>query len=304
MISPRQYRGLSKWIRPQIVAHPTIEPVSRDDFRKYKRLRVSEDLSVVDDKLLSARVDAENHMGFGFVYQVWDAFMELPPGTFPYFGMTSSIFARYFGYQPEGIEIPRPPLISVMGVYITDESGTETLVDPSIYWVSRQTIPGRIAQRIDASWPDTAGRAFETFRIRFSCGYLIPFQATASQADLSAPGHNYNVGDILQLTNRGGDLPANFAERTNYYVVASNQTAGTLQLSKTSNGSAIIPADSGTEYQFLGVLPDNIRRAILEMASEDRFGSEKKATRSDAGLHAMPERAREYLDREGLGPKL
>ncbi len=297
-ISPRQYRPLSKEIRTKAVLRPTIEPVSPKDFLGYLKLQMGAiEATVIDDKVRAARKSVEKFSRHAIVNQTWDLFTELPPGTFPYFGMTSSIFARYFGYQPEGMEIPYPPLLGVLGIYSTDESGTETQVDPSVYWVSRADDPGRIAQKIDAFWPDTTGRAFECFRLRFVAGFLTPFTATANSAVISAPNHCYNVGDALVVTNRDGNLPSGFVDKQNYYVVASDFVAGTgvagstLQLSATSGGSPIAPTDIGDGYQFLGEMPDPMRRAILAAAGEDRYG--KKDPNAEG--EALPELAQSYL---------
>lgn len=309
MISPRQYRQIARQWRSQIVAHPTVEPCSQQDYTDYKRVNVTEKASVIEDKLQAAREEVERYLGFALVYQIWDHFMELPPGTFPYFGMTASIFARYFGYQPEGVEIPYPPLIQTIGVYTSDESGAETLVDPSIYWVSRENMPGRIAQKIDASWQDTSGRAFETFRVRCSSGYLLPFTATPNAPDISVPGHNFTAGSagandpsgqfvsqsIIQLTNRDGALPAGLVQNVNYYVVSA--VAGvSIQIALTPTGTAIAPTDAGSSIQFVGVLPSQIRRAILETAAYDRFGAKGSKGSSGGQTEAIPPRAKDFLN--------
>jgi hypothetical protein len=169
----------------------------------------------------------------------------------------------------------------VNGAYIRDETGAETLVDPSTYWVSTHVMPGRIAQKIDASWPDTAGRAFECFRVNYTAGYLTPFTVTDGSATISAPGHNYAVGQIVPITNRDGALPQPFVNHQSYYVVASTPSAGTLQLSATSGGTAIIPTTTGSGNQFLGELPDAIRRSILIAAGEDRFGNTRGEKRGE-----------------------
>src|SRR5579863_9594270 len=105
MISPRQYRGLSRVARSQIELYPTVEPVAPTDYQNYKRVKTDEDLGIVNDKLITAREAVEKYTGRALVNQTWNSYWELPPGSFPYFGMTASIFARYFGYQPEGVEI-------------------------------------------------------------------------------------------------------------------------------------------------------------------------------------------------------
>lgn len=297
MISPRQWRPVSLATRKNIVLRPTAEPVSFADYSDYLRLKTTDmDQKIVDDKLRAARKAVENETRRAIVNQTWDLFIDNPPGGTPEWGIFGGFFSRIFGYDSGGFEIPRPPLIKVVGVYITDDSGTETTVDPSIYWVSRDNNPARIAQRLSQVWPDTGGRAFETFRVRFTAGYITPFTAVASNPTLTAPNHGFNVGDALVLTNRDGALPTGLAVDTNYYVVASNQTAGTLQVSATSGGSAIIPTTAGEGIQFLGEMPDNLRRAILAAAADDRFGHKE-----DNGSEArLPAKALSYCREEKL----
>jgi hypothetical protein len=81
----------------------------------------------------------------------------------------------------------------------------------------------------------TAGGAAATVTASSSGGLLLTTGAA----------HNLAVGDIFQLTNSGGALPANTAVLTNYYVQAV-PSATTFRLALTAGGAAVAYGDAGT----------------------------------------------------------
>jgi len=70
------------------------------------------------------------------------------------------------------------------------------------------------------------------------------FTANATTDIITSNSHGLNNGDLVQLTNSGGALPAGLTTATNYYVLSS--TTNTFQLSTTIDGSAVNITDAGT----------------------------------------------------------
>ncbi len=75
-----------------------------------------------------------------------------------------------------------------------------------------------------------------------------PVSFTASSSVFTAAAHGMINGDIVNLVNVGGALPAGLAVSTTYYVV--NVTTNTFQLALTSGGAAIVTGDDGSAAQY------------------------------------------------------
>jgi uncharacterized phiE125 gp8 family phage protein len=126
------------------------EPVLVNDVRNMPGMR----LDTMDDDvelaglISDAREACENYTRMSLMTQTWDLVLDAA------------------GYS---IDLPRPPLASVTGIYVTDDAGVETTVDPTTYRVDTVTTPGRVFLKPGYSWPYYTEQA--GFRIRYVAGY-------------------------------------------------------------------------------------------------------------------------------------
>ncbi|HEX4138359.1 MAG TPA: hypothetical protein VHY84_27360 [Bryobacteraceae bacterium] len=290
MLSPIPYRKLSKQLRTVRLQDAAAEPVSLADYQQYVRqANLAIPQAAFDVKIRAARRLCEKHLGQALVSQCFNAIMDLPPGIMSSIG---SVLARFEGYIPTAIELLYAPLRQVSSISVVDDTGFLNECPSSIYWVGQQ----RVSLLDTQVWPDTLGRAFETFNVQYTSGYAIPFVATASSAVLTtAQPHGLSNGSTQRAwTTSDGALPGGLNLGVDYFVV--NATTFTLGLSATLNGSAINTTNKGTGNAFLGAIPENFIRAILATAAVDFYPEKKKTTRFDvAQAGALPDLAKELL---------
>ena len=68
------------------------------------------------------------------------------------------------------VEIPRPPLQSVVFVKTYDDEDNPTTVDPSTYYVDTTSTVGRVVRRRHVPW-QRACRTADAIEIQWVCGY-------------------------------------------------------------------------------------------------------------------------------------
>lgn len=168
---------------------PDVEPVDVfEDVKPY--LKVESD-DAAEDVILAALVTAareacEDYTRTSFYTQSWDLVLDEP------------------GYC---IDLPRPPLVSVTSINVTDDLGAETIVDPLSYRVDIISEPGRVFLKPGYSWPYYTDRA--GFRIRYIAGIddtdLIP--SALKQAILMLVNYLYqNRGDTRGTVTFAGQI--------------------------------------------------------------------------------------------------
>jgi hypothetical protein len=295
MLSPVPYRRLSKQLRTRRIVDAAAEPVSLADYTSTIRMgSLQIPQAVFDVKIRAARRLCEKYVGQAFVSQTFNGVMDLPPGLDCGGGSIGSVLARFAGYNPVALELLNGPLRQVSGIYLTDDTAAIITVDPSAYWVSTATQPGRVALRQTAVWPDTLGRTFETFAIQYTGGYTIPFTAAGAVLETLQPHGMVNGSVQRAWTTSDGQLSTGLLPGTDYYVVgASTYTFG---LALTLAGSAIVTAGTAVGASFIGDLPSNFLRAILATAAADFYPEKKKSSRYDVSeAGAIPDAAKEML---------
>lgn len=167
------------------VTEPTTEPVELDEAKMYCKVELDshEDDNVLLDLITTARAMVEDYTRMSLLTQTWDMILDHP------------------GYS---IDLPRPPLVSVTGVYVTDDDGVETLVPATTYRVTTISTPGRVFLKPGCSWPYYTEQA--GFRIRYVSGAtaaasVAPGLKTAIKMLVS---YLYsNPGDAAKTTQQG-----------------------------------------------------------------------------------------------------
>lgn len=122
-------------------------------------------LRVVDDDeddliealIKAARSNVEEWTGRALIDQTWDLYFDSFPTDLEHLE----------------IKIPKPPLISVVGVFYNDSAGVEQEISTSDYYVDNVSQPGWIvpAGSSPTAWP-TPIEAINATRIRFRAGYV------------------------------------------------------------------------------------------------------------------------------------
>lgn len=191
-----------------------------------------------EDALLTAQISACRHAAEteqwrALVLQTWDLYLDAFPGG-------------------NAIQLPLPPLRAVGFVRYTDSSGVSS--DFTDYTVDLASEPGQIVLNYGYSWPSVTLAPVNAVHVRFQCGYLVPFTATAATDVLAAPNHPFVDGDMVRLSVSGGTLPAGLAVFTDYFV--RDAVAGvSFKLATTAGGVAIDLTTAGTGNMFIGELP-------------------------------------------------
>jgi hypothetical protein len=82
-------------------------------------------------------------------------------------------------------------------------------------------------------------------------------------------GHDFRTGQIVRLQSTG-TLPGGLSAGTNYYVLDSDNEAGTFQLSATATGSAITITSAGSGVIYCGLQVTSFRVAAAYTAQLGR----------------------------------
>lgn len=137
----------------KLVTEPATLPVSIDELKAHSRITFTDDDAVVEIYLRAAVNHAERFTGRAFIDQTWD------------------YYADAFPLDDKPIDLPKPPLIEVSGVYYRATSGDETEFSSSNYLVDDAAHKARVALAYGQSWPTIQERV-NAVRVRFRAGYL------------------------------------------------------------------------------------------------------------------------------------
>ena len=89
----------------KVTTQPLIEPVTVDEAKIFSRIDTIEEDNLIEGFIESVRMAAEEYLGRAFISQTITTVLDFWPGKI--------------------IELPRPPLISVTGIYTVDEDDVE-----------------------------------------------------------------------------------------------------------------------------------------------------------------------------------
>jgi uncharacterized phiE125 gp8 family phage protein len=137
----------------KLITAPATYPVSLVEAKAHLRVDFDDDDTLIDVYRKAATEDTERFTGRAFIEQTWDFYLD----AFPTDGSS--------------IRIPKPPLISVDGVFYQDGNGDEQEAAASIYRVDNASELARVSLAYAASWP-SARSVTNAVRIRFTAGYV------------------------------------------------------------------------------------------------------------------------------------
>lgn len=221
---------------------PTAEPIHLTAAKLHLRLAAdavgavaytAED-SQLSMMIASVRSVAEVETWKAIVLQTWDLYLDEWPAV-------------------DEIRLPWPPLMAVVLVQYTEASGTVSTFAATEYEVDTDSTPGRIVLGYEKSWPTATLAPKNPIRIRFKCGYVVPFSVAYTTDTVTALNHPFADGDVVRLSVSGGVLPEPLAVMTDYYV--RDVSGDTMKLAATSGGAAINLTTAGSGTLFIGEIP-------------------------------------------------
>lgn len=146
-------------------------PVTIEQVKLHLRVDTDDDDDLIEAFIDAAVESAELFQGRALIDQTWDLYLDSWP---------CSVWEGL--RRVSQIEIPKPPLIEVVGVFYLDSSGAEQTLSASLYTVDTSNEPGRVVLK-SGSFPTLPDLA-NAVRVRFRAGYL---DQTVSPAVESVP---------------------------------------------------------------------------------------------------------------------
>ena len=161
--------------RTEIVTPPSVEPVTLAEAKLHLRVSITDDDALISSLITAARSVCETRLRRALCTQTIDCFFD----NFPWGGGYYNRMIRQMGPSPywlptsTGIlDLPRPPIQSVVGLYYLDFNGSYQTIDTSYYTYSVGT-PGRIQPVYGKVWP-IARPTIDAVRVRLVVGYGDP----------------------------------------------------------------------------------------------------------------------------------
>jgi len=146
--TPLSGNGNREW---RVSVPPTVAPITVDEVKLFARIDGSGEDSLIQTFIQAARENAERYLGRALIQQTMNMCLD---------------------YWPEGsIRLPRPPLISVSGVYTVDEDGVRAVYAASNYLSRVGTIYGEITVRAAKQPPINLNRDRGGIEIDWLAGY-------------------------------------------------------------------------------------------------------------------------------------
>jgi len=137
-------------LRLILTAPATAEPVTLAEAKAFLRVDLSDDDVLIAGLITAAREACERFTRRALITQTWTLFRDEWP--------------------PAAIEMPRPPLRSVVHVKTYDDADAATVWPASAYYVDTASEPGRLIARTGAALP-VPTRAAAGIEVRFVAGY-------------------------------------------------------------------------------------------------------------------------------------
>ncbi len=145
----------------KVVTAPEEFPVTLTEAKAHLRIDHTYEDTLITALIEAATIYAEKFTGRALIDQTLDVYLdEFPVGA---------------------LEIPKPPLISVTGLFYTNSGGSE--IEFTDFDVDDASEPARLYLPMSGTWP-TPSTAPNSVRIRVRAGYI---DATVSPAEANVP---------------------------------------------------------------------------------------------------------------------
>lgn len=170
--------------RLKLITGPAVEPVLPADLRTFGRLSSDVADGTLTPLIKAAREAAEAYQNRAYITQIWELIFD--------------------GYPCGVIDIPKPPLVSLTSVTVTDINGTVTAMNTADFVVDTTAAKGSISLRYGKYWPgvipERAGVA-----IRFTCGYGAAGANVPDRVKIAIA-----LGALFRYDNAEGEMPEAF----------------------------------------------------------------------------------------------
>lgn len=133
-----------------LVSGPAAEPLTVAELKLHLRIGIDDEDALLASFITAARTHIEIITQRSLVTQTWDYWLD----RFP---------------TQRRIELPRPPLQSVTGIYYIPDGASEATFAEDNYLVDAPF--GAVCLGLNASWPGDLLQAVNGVRIRFVAGY-------------------------------------------------------------------------------------------------------------------------------------
>lgn len=134
----------------KLIQQPAIEPVTLAEAKLGARIDGTEFDAVVPGFITTARRFAEQQLNRSIITQTWERVLDAFPG--------------------DEIELGWPAVQGIVSLSYVDTTGATVNLDPSLYVLDAETLPGWVLPADGTSWPDTYDTV-NAVRVRFLAGY-------------------------------------------------------------------------------------------------------------------------------------
>ena len=141
-------KGNRNWI---VTVQPTVEPVTIDELKLFARIDGNSEDTLLTSLIIDARKRAENYTSRVFIEQTIQLSLD--------------------NWNERQIKLPNPPLISVSSVETLDEDDAATIYSSDNYYITTDSIPGRLVIKQGSSLPLNTSRDAGGYRITYKAGY-------------------------------------------------------------------------------------------------------------------------------------
>jgi len=259
----------------KVTTEPTAEPLHLDEAKLHLRVDTADDDALITSLIKAVRQWCEGFQNRSYVLQ--------------------TIGGKLDGFANR-LSLPGPLLREVTSIEYIDIAGDTQTLSTSVYSVDTTTEPGLVTLAYNQSWPCTRSQ-HHAVSVNYKVGYVVPFTVNTTSNVITAIDHTYSDGDIVQLSNSGGAVPAGLAVNTNYYV--RDDSGNTLKLAATSDGEAIDITGEGTGTSFLGIMPGPVLAAMKLLIGHLY---DNRETTSPLTIQEVPLAARSLLTIDRIYP--
>ena len=156
----------------ELTKAPSVEPITLAEAKSFLRIDTTDEDSLINTLISSARSMCEEFTQRAFIKQTWDLWLD----RFP-FGKSEKVWEgvlqahrNILNEETRNITIPRPPLLSVIHLQTYDDANVATTFTANDYVVDNVSQPGRIILENGATWP-TDLRSGHAINVQFQAGY-------------------------------------------------------------------------------------------------------------------------------------
>ena len=153
---------------------PAEEPVTLAEVKDYLQMTDADDDALLNSMIPAVRQKCEEYTRRALVTQTWTFWLDGFPRREKRNAPSDGFFqlpVDHFDDVQSVIEIPRPPLQSVVLINSYDQANVAALFDAVNYFVDINKDPGRVALNQGKTWPTTNLRSISSVQIEFIAGY-------------------------------------------------------------------------------------------------------------------------------------